>query len=207
MSRAARSCRDANSKMGPCGLVPSLLHRHLPVTPRRPCRRTGRPLDRPARGRAAAAPRPWAAARRRGRAQAAAGLCDRVLVILVVLRFQLPHQALAVLVGVDRATLTRAVHEVRPLLARRGRAVPGQQQPGVRLRRLADVFAYADASETQVRRPRAHRPGRRAYVGQALAEHDQDDHLQPRAGADAVERRGAAGTDARPDRGQHRGHR
>ena len=99
-----------------------------------------------------------------GRAQAAAGLCDRVLVILVVLRFQLPHQALAVLVGVDRATLTRAVHEVRPLLARRGLAVPGQQQPGVRLRRLADVFAYADASETQVRRPRAHRPGRRAFV-------------------------------------------
>jgi hypothetical protein len=88
--------------------------------------------------------------------------CDRVLVTLVVLRFQLPHQALAVLVGVDRATVTRAVHEVRPLLARRGLAVPGQQQPGVRLRTLADVFAYADAwgvelrvdaSETQVRRP------------------------------------------------------
>ena len=98
-------------------------------------------------------------------------LCDRVLVTLVVLRFQLPHQALAVLVGVDRATVTRAVHEVRPLLARRGLAVPGQ--PGVRLRTLADVFAYAeacgvelrlDASETQVRRPRAHRPGRRAFV-------------------------------------------
>lgn len=90
---------------------------------------------------------------------------------LVVLRFQLPHQALAVLYGVDRSTITRAIHEVRPLLAKRGFAVPGQ--PAVRLRTLADVFAYAqacgvelrlDASETQVRRPRAHRPGRRAFV-------------------------------------------
>jgi transposase len=97
--------------------------------------------------------------------------CDRVLVTLVVLRFQLPHQALAVLYGVDRSSVTRAVHEVRPLLARRGFAVPGQ--PQLRLRTLADVFAYAsacgvqlrvDASETQVRRPRAHRPGRRAFV-------------------------------------------
>ena len=63
---------------------------------------------------------------------------------------------------------------------RSGRCWPGgglpssaQQQPGVRLRTLADVFTYAhacrvelrvDASETQVRRPRAHRPGRRAFV-------------------------------------------
>jgi hypothetical protein len=94
-----------------------------------------------------------------------------VVVTLVVLRLQLPHQALAVLYGVDRSTVTRAVHEVRPLLAARGFAVPGQ--PGVRLRTLADVFAYADAcgvqlridaTETQVRRPRAHRVGRRAFV-------------------------------------------
>jgi DDE superfamily endonuclease/Helix-turn-helix of DDE superfamily endonuclease len=97
--------------------------------------------------------------------------CDRVLATLVVLRFQLPHQTLAVLYGVDRSTITRAVHEVRPLLATRGFAVPGQ--PELRLRTLADVFAYADtcgvqlridATETQVRRPRAHRPGRRAFV-------------------------------------------
>jgi DDE superfamily endonuclease/Helix-turn-helix of DDE superfamily endonuclease len=97
--------------------------------------------------------------------------CDRVLVTLVVLRFQLPHQALAVLYGVDRSSVTRAVHEVRPLLARRGFAVPGQ--PQLWLRTLADMFAYAsacgvqlrvDASETQVRRPRAHRPGRWAFV-------------------------------------------
>jgi hypothetical protein len=31
----------------------------------------------------------------------------------------------AVLCGVDRSTVTRAVHEVRPLLAARGFAVPG----------------------------------------------------------------------------------
>jgi hypothetical protein len=33
-------------------------------------------------------------------------LADRVLVTLVVLRLQLPHQALAMLYGVDRATIT-----------------------------------------------------------------------------------------------------
>jgi hypothetical protein len=45
--------------------------------------------------------------------------------------------------------------------------------PGVRLRTLADVFTYAaacgvevriDATETPVRRPRASRAGRRAFV-------------------------------------------
>ncbi|MER6316734.1 transposase family protein [Streptomyces sp. NPDC001581] len=39
---------------------------------------------------------------------------DRVIATLVVLRFQLPHGALALLYGVDRSTITRAVHEVRP---------------------------------------------------------------------------------------------
>src|SRR5260370_27835513 len=71
----------------------------------------------------------------------------------------------------DRSPITRAVHELRPLLAARGLAVPGQ--PGLRLRTLADVFAYAgsqgvhlriDGTEVQVRRPRANRPGRRAFV-------------------------------------------
>jgi hypothetical protein len=129
---------------------------------------------------------PWTAAhqsalqQRRGHPrQRAAGagphhrlvFCDRVLVTLVIVRFQLPHQALAALYGVDRATVTRAVGEVRSLLAARGFAVPGL--PGVRLRTLADVFAYAaahgvelriDGTETQARRPRANRPGRRAFV-------------------------------------------
>ncbi len=62
---------------------------------------------------------------------------DRVIVTLVVLRFQLPHAVLAALYEVDRSTVTRAVREVRPLLAARGFAVPGE--PGVRLRTLADV--------------------------------------------------------------------
>jgi hypothetical protein len=96
---------------------------------------------------------------------------DRVIATLVVLRFQLPHAALAVLYGVDRSTVTRAVHEIRPLLAARGFAVP--ERPGLRLRTLEDVFAYAaaegvelrlDGTEVRVRRPQANRPGRRAFV-------------------------------------------
>jgi hypothetical protein len=96
---------------------------------------------------------------------------DRVIVTLVILRFQLPHAALAVFYGVHRSTITRAVGEIRPLLAARGFAVPGK--PGLRLRTLADVFAYAaaegvtlriDGTEVQVRRPAANRPGRRAFV-------------------------------------------
>jgi hypothetical protein len=96
---------------------------------------------------------------------------DRVIATLVILRFQLPHAALAVFFGVDRSTVTRAVGEIRPLLAARGFAVPGR--PGLRLRTLADVFAYAaaegvhlrlDGTEVQVRRPKANRPGRRAFV-------------------------------------------
>ncbi len=96
---------------------------------------------------------------------------DRVIVTLVILRFQLPHAALAVFYGVHRSTVTRAVGEIRPLLAARGFAVPGK--PGLRLRTLADVFAYAaaegvklriDGTEVQVRRPAANRPGRRAFV-------------------------------------------
>src|SRR6266516_6272484 len=96
---------------------------------------------------------------------------DRVIVTLVYLRHQLPHTALAALYQVDRSTVTRAVHELRPLLAARGFAVPGR--PGLQLRTLADVFAYAsaqgvelrlDGTEVQVRRPRASKPGRRAFV-------------------------------------------
>jgi hypothetical protein len=129
---------------------------------------------------------PWTAAResrlrdRRGRGRrraAGAGprhdlvFTDRVIATLVILRFQLPHAALALFYGVDRPAITRAVHEIRPLLAQRGFAVPGKG--GLRLRTLADVFAYAaadgvhlriDGTEVQVRRPRANRPGRRAFV-------------------------------------------
>ena len=96
---------------------------------------------------------------------------DRVIITLVILRFQLPHAALAVFYGVDRSTITRAIGEIRPLLAQRGFAVPAN--PGLRLKTLADVFAYAaaegvklriDGTEVQVRRPPAGRPGRRAFV-------------------------------------------
>jgi hypothetical protein len=96
---------------------------------------------------------------------------DRVIATLVHLRFQLPHAALAALYRVGRSTVTRAIREVRPLLAARGFAVPGH--PGLRLRTLADVFAYAaaegaglriDGTEVQVRRPKAGKPGRRAFV-------------------------------------------
>jgi hypothetical protein len=96
---------------------------------------------------------------------------DRVIATLVCLRLQLPHGAVALLYKVDRATVTRAVGEIRPLLAARGFAIPGK--PGLRLRTLADVFAYAnsqgvelriDGTEVQVRRPKANRPGRRAFV-------------------------------------------
>ena len=94
---------------------------------------------------------------------------DRVLVTLAVLRLQIPHACLALMFDVDRSTVTRAIHQVRPLLAARGFATP----EGPRLRTLEDVFAYADhhkvalrvdGSEIQVRRPRASRPGRRAFI-------------------------------------------
>ncbi|MFG2632140.1 transposase family protein [Streptomyces sp. NPDC048473] len=96
---------------------------------------------------------------------------DRLLATLVHLRHQLPHEVLAELYGVDRSTVSAAIRQVRPLLATRGFAVP--DRPGLRLRTLEDLFAYADAegvevrldgAETQVRRPKAGHPGRRAFV-------------------------------------------
>ncbi|MFJ8746566.1 transposase family protein [Embleya sp. NPDC127516] len=96
---------------------------------------------------------------------------DRVIATLVILRLQLPHDALAHVYGVDRSTVTRAVHEIRPLLAARAFTVPGHRN--LRLRTLADVFAYAashgvelriDGTEVRVRRPRANSPGSREFV-------------------------------------------
>lgn len=96
-------------------------------------------------------------------------LRDRLLATLAWLRLALPHQAIAVLFGVDRSTISAAIRQIRPLLAGRGYATP----TGVRLHTLADVFAYAaaeglvvrlDGTEIQVRRPKANRPGRRAFV-------------------------------------------
>ncbi len=102
---------------------------------------------------------------------------DRLLVTLAVLRLQIPLAGLALMFEVDHSTITRAVHQVRSLLAHRGFATP----EGHRLRTLADVFASADhhmvalrvdGSEIGVRRPRASRPGRmhgqRAIKGEGI---------------------------------------
>ncbi|MFG2601905.1 transposase family protein [Streptomyces sp. NPDC048462] len=71
----------------------------------------------------------------------------------------------------DRSTVSAAVREIRPLLAARGFAVPDRS--GIRIHTLEDLFAYAaaenielriDGTETQVRRPQAHRPGRKAFI-------------------------------------------
>ncbi|MEV6600120.1 transposase family protein [Actinoplanes sp. NPDC051346] len=94
---------------------------------------------------------------------------DRVVATLAYLRLGVSHEALAVAFGVDRSTVTRAIGQIRPLLADRGCAVA----TGVRLRTLADVFVYAaaegvtlriDATEIRVRRPRSGRGGRKAFV-------------------------------------------
>lgn len=50
---------------------------------------------------------------------------DRVIVTLVVLRFQLPHAALAVFYGVHRSTIARAVGEIRPFAGRPGGSLWG----------------------------------------------------------------------------------
>jgi hypothetical protein len=100
---------------------------------------------------------------------------DRLLATLVHLRHGVTHDVLACWFGVSRSTITRAVGEVRPLLAERGCTVEG----GVRLRTLADVIAHLgasgqlgllDATEVRVRRPAAHKAGRQRFVsGKARA--------------------------------------
>nr|QIY67809.1 IS5/IS1182 family transposase [Streptomyces sp. RPA4-2] len=96
---------------------------------------------------------------------------DRLVATLIHLRHDLPHSVLGLLFGVDRSTVTRAIGEVPTLLAERGCAVP--DRPGLRLRTLTDVFAYAqaegvelrlDATEIQVRFDHRLRGSRRAFV-------------------------------------------
>ncbi|GGQ67192.1 hypothetical protein GCM10010280_11560 [Streptomyces pilosus] len=100
---------------------------------------------------------------------------DRLVATLIHLRHDLSHAVLGLLFGVDRSTITREITEIRPLLAKRGCAVP--DRPGLRLRTLTDVFAYAhaegtelrlDATEVQVRRPRR---TTRIRLGQEETEH------------------------------------
>jgi hypothetical protein len=94
---------------------------------------------------------------------------DRLLATLVHLRHGVTHDVLACWFGVSRSTITRAIGEVRPLLAERGCTVEG----GLRLRTLADVVAHLganrqlgllDATEVRVRRPAAHKAGRARFV-------------------------------------------
>ncbi|MGN4163045.1 transposase family protein [Streptomyces sp. NEAU-PBA10] len=85
------------------------------------------------------------------------------------LRHGVTHDVLACWFQVDRSTITRAVGQIRPLLADRGCRVEG----GLRLRTLADVIAHLgatgqtammDATEIRVRRPSAHRGGRSRFI-------------------------------------------
>ncbi|MFD7232670.1 transposase family protein [Streptomyces sp. NPDC059881] len=74
---------------------------------------------------------------------------DRVLVTLVHLRTGLTHAALGEIYEVASSAIGRAISEIRPLLAARGFAVP--DRPGLRLRTLEDVFAYAVAENVTLR--------------------------------------------------------
>jgi hypothetical protein len=94
---------------------------------------------------------------------------DRLLATLVHLRHGATHDVLACWFGVDRSTITRAVGEVRPLLAERGCTV----SPGVRLRTLAEVVDHlgsagrtgiVDGTEIRVRRPTAGRKDRDKFI-------------------------------------------
>ncbi|MGY5060951.1 transposase family protein [Streptomyces sp. 900105755] len=93
---------------------------------------------------------------------------DRLLATLVHLRHGTTHDVLACWFGVDRATITRAVGEVRPLLAERGCTV----SPDVR-RSLAEVVDHLgvtgktgiiDGTEIRVRRPAAGRKDRDKFI-------------------------------------------
>lgn len=94
---------------------------------------------------------------------------DRLLATLVHLRHATTHDVLACWFGVDRSTITRAITEVRPLLAERGCTVSS----GVRLRTLAEVIDHLgadgktgiiDGTEIRVRRPAAGRKDRDRFI-------------------------------------------
>ncbi|MFD6478919.1 transposase family protein [Streptomyces anulatus] len=94
---------------------------------------------------------------------------DRLLATLVHLRHGATHDVLACWFGVDRSTITRAIGEMRPLLAERGCTI----SPGVRLRTLAEVIDHLgtsgqtgiiDGTEIRVRRPAAGRKDRDVFI-------------------------------------------
>lgn len=94
---------------------------------------------------------------------------DRLLATLVHLRHGVTHDVLACWFGVDRSTVTRAIGEVRPLLAERGCTI----SPDVRLRTLAEVIGHLgetgrtgiiDGTEIRVRRPAVGRKDRDKFI-------------------------------------------
>ncbi|WP_307818523.1 transposase family protein [Streptomyces sp. MBT62] len=94
---------------------------------------------------------------------------DWLLATLIHLRHGATHDVLACWFGVDRSTITRAIGEVRPLLAMRGCTVT----PDIRLRTLAEVVDHLGASgqpgiidgtEIRVRRPAAGRKDREKFI-------------------------------------------
>ncbi|MFE7092942.1 transposase family protein [Streptomyces erythrochromogenes] len=94
---------------------------------------------------------------------------DRLLATLVHLRHGATHDVLACWFGVDRSTITRAIGEVRPLLAARGCTIA----VGIRLRTLVEVIDHLGASgqtgiidgtEIRVRRPAAGRKDREKFI-------------------------------------------
>jgi hypothetical protein len=177
MRRAARSCRDArdaNSNPGPCGPLPSLPHRHRPAspgntwasasprwpTPRPPSTRPRWPTASATHAAAPPAPAPPAA----GLVRPGAGHPDRAAPATAA-----PGPGGAA--RVDRATITRAIGQIRPLLAAPGlgRARPAHAAPADLGGGGADAAANGvqlriHGTQTQVRRPHAHRPGRRAFL-------------------------------------------
>lgn len=94
---------------------------------------------------------------------------DRLLATLVFLRHGVTYDVLACWFGVDRSTVTRAIGEVRPLLAEQGCTV----SPHVRLRTLAEVVGHLgetgktgiiDGTEIRVRRPAVGRKDRGKFI-------------------------------------------
>ncbi|WP_328863237.1 transposase family protein [Streptomyces sp. NBC_00306] len=94
---------------------------------------------------------------------------DRLLATLVHLRHGVTHDVPACWCGADRSTITRAIGEVRPLLAERGCIV----SPDVRLRSLAEVVDHlgasgktgiVDGTEVRVRRPAVGRKDRDKFI-------------------------------------------
>ncbi|MGW3644104.1 hypothetical protein [Streptomyces sp. NPDC005143] len=121
------------------------------------------------------------------------------------------RQHLADLLQTSRFTIGRAVREIRGLLAARGFAVP--ERSGVRLRTLEDVFAFAEAegvtlridgTEVQLRRPKAHRPGRKVYIWRKKKQNVESRGDQRRAGPMPMARRHPARPDARCHRAARR---